>query len=122
MENPNIVAISYLNINSITNKFENFTGNVQKNVDVLVIAETKLNETFQTGQFYIPSFKHPYRLDISGNSGGLLVYMNEQIPSKQLEGVDIPNDIQVLPIELNLKKTKWLLLPVYKPPCQNDMY
>ena len=36
--------------------------------------------------------------------------------------MDIPNDIQVLPIELNLKKTKWLLLPVYKPPCQNDMY
>ena len=83
LENPDNVAISYLNINSIRNKFENFTGIVQNNLDVLVIAETKLDKTFPTSQFCIPGFKQPYRLDISGNSGGLLIYINEQIPSKQ---------------------------------------
>lgn len=114
MENPDNVAISYLNISSIRNKFENFTGIVQNNVDVLFVAESTFDEAFPTNQFYIPCFKHHYRLDISGKSSGLLVYINEQIPSKQLEGVDISNDIQVLPTELNLKKTKWLLLPVYK--------
>ena len=66
--------------------------------------------------------KHPYQLDISGKPGGLPLYINEHIPSKQLEGVDIPKYIQVLPIKLNLKKIKWLLLLVYKPPCQNDVY
>ena len=87
-------------------------------MDVLVIAETKLDGTFPTSQLYIPGFKHPYRLDLFGNSGELLVYINEQIPSKQLERVNMPDDIQVLPIELNLKKIKWLLLTIYKPPCQ----
>ena len=102
LENPDNVAISYLNINSIRNKFENFTGIIQNNVDVSVIAGTNLDETFPTNQFYIPGYKNPYRRDISGKSGGLLVYINVQIPSKQLEGIDIPNDIQVLPIEINL--------------------
>ena len=121
-KNPDNVPICYLNINSIRNKFENFTGIFQNNVDVLVVAETKKGETFPPNQFYIPGFKRHYRLDVSGKSGGLLAFTNEQIPSKQLEGVDIPNYIQVLIIELNLKKIKWLLLPVYKHSCQNDMY
>ena len=38
------------------------------------------------------------------------------------EGVDIPGDIQLLPTELKVKKTKWLLFPVCRPSCHNDMY
>ena len=37
-----------------------------------MIAETKLDETFENRQFHIPGFKQPYRLDVSSNSGGLL--------------------------------------------------
>ena len=66
--------------------------------------------------FSIPGFKKPYRLDISGNSGGMLVFVNESIPS----WYNSPSDIQAIPIELNLRKTKWLLLPIYRPPCQNE--
>ena len=119
---PKNVVISYLNINSIRNKFENFSSIIEKHVDVLVIAETKLDETFENCQFHIPGFKEPYRLDVSSNSGGLLVYINDQIPSRLLTGIDVPCDVQVLPIELNLKKTKWLLLPAYRPPSQNEKY
>ena len=89
-------------------------------MDVLVFAETKLDESFQDAQFSIPGFIKPYRLDISGNSGGLLVFVNESIPSKKLDGVTLPSEIQAIPIELNLRKTKWLLLPIYRPPCQNE--
>jgi len=106
LENSDNVAISYLNISSIRNKYETFTGIVQNNVGVLVITETKLEKIFPTNQFCIPGIKDPYRLDISGKSRGLLVYINEQIHSKQLEWVDIPNYIQVLVIQLNLKNTK----------------
>ena len=67
---PKNVVISYLNINWIRNKFENFSSIIEKHVDVLVIAETKLDGTFENSQFRIPGFKQPYRLDVSSNSGG----------------------------------------------------
>ena len=28
--------------------------------------------------------------------------------------------LQAIPIELNLRKCKWLLLPIYRPPLQNE--
>ena len=56
------------------------------------------------------------------NSGGLLVYVNDQVPSKEIKSVSIPNDIQAIPIELNLRKCKWLLLSIYKLPSQNKVY
>ena len=37
-------------------------------------------------------------------------------------GAPIQGDIQAIPIELNLRKEKWLLIPAYRPPCQNQQY
>ena len=34
----------------------------------------------------------------------------------------MPHDIQAKFIELNLRKTKWLLVPSYRPPSQNEKY
>ena len=54
-------------------------------VDFPAIGESKLNDTFPTSQFLLTGFKTPYRLDKSGNSGDLLVYVNSDIPSKQIK-------------------------------------
>ena len=70
---PRNVIISYININSIRNKFSGFSEMIGENVDILVIAETKIDSSFPTSQFLIDGFKSPYRLDVSGNSGGILV-------------------------------------------------
>ena len=43
-------------MNSIRNKFTNFASLIQNSVDVLVIAETKLDASFPTSQFEIPGF------------------------------------------------------------------
>ena len=45
LKNPHNPIISYLNINSVRNKFENFTGMISEYVDVIVLAETKLDDT-----------------------------------------------------------------------------
>ena len=66
---PRNVKISYMNISSITNKFSGFSEMIGENVNVLVIAETKINSPFPTSQFLLDGFKSPYRLDVSGNSG-----------------------------------------------------
>ena len=44
--NANKVIIGNLNINSIRNKFEQLKETVLKYVDILVVTETKLDETF----------------------------------------------------------------------------
>ena len=40
--------------------------------------------------------------------------------SKKLDSITLPSNIQAVPIELNLRETKWFLLPIYRPPCQNE--
>ena len=69
---PKNVIFGYININSIRNKLENFSMMIQDHIDILVIAETKLDASFPNNQFLIPGFKTPYRLDVSEKSGGLL--------------------------------------------------
>ena len=44
------------------------------------------------------------------------------IVSRGLLGAPVQGDIQVIPVELNLRKEKWLLLASYRPPCQNQKY
>ena len=52
---------AYLNINSIRNKFELLKPMILDSVDILVIAETKLDSNFATNQFIIDGFSPPYR-------------------------------------------------------------
>ena len=45
------VIIGYLNINSVRNKFDALKEIAAQSLDVLMIAETKIDATFPTGQF-----------------------------------------------------------------------
>ena len=46
LSNPKNVILSYLNVNSIRNKFENLREIIKQNVDVLAVAETKIGASF----------------------------------------------------------------------------
>ena len=119
---PTNVTCAYLNINTIGNKFDRLIGMLEKNIDILCIAETKLDSSYPTSQFFIPGYASPFRLDgpkVKEASGGLLVYIKEGIPSKILnKSYKLPDDIQVLPIEVNFRKSKWLIVPIYRPPAK----
>ena len=78
--------------------------------------------SFPVNQFKIEGYKTPYRLDISQNKGGIMAYINENIPSRRLMKTTIPRDIQIIPFEINIRKRKWLILAIYKPPNQNHDY
>ena len=119
---PTNVIASFININSIRNKLENLSEFVKNNVDVLTIAETKIDSSFTTPSLEIDGYSSPFRLDSSKTSGGLLVYVNENIPSKALNKLLLPNDIQAIPFELNFRKQKWLIIAAYKLPQQNSIY
>ena len=81
-----------------------------------MIAETKLDETFPDSQFKMPGMKKPYRLDISASSGGLLVYVDTNISSKRIFSSLLPDDIQVIILEINIKNRRLLILCIYRPP------
>ena len=57
------IIFAHLKINSLTNKFDTLVDQIKGNVDILVISETKLDESFPVGQFKIPGFKTPFRRD-----------------------------------------------------------
>ena len=84
LKNPKNVIVSYLNINSVRNKFNNKSTLILANVDILIVAETKLDSSFPTAQFLIPGFHHPFRLDINRRSCGLLFYVKGSVPTRVL--------------------------------------
>ena len=45
----------------------------------MVISETKLHETFPNGQFKIPRYALPCRLDRNQFGGGIIVFVSEDI-------------------------------------------
>ena len=121
-KNTGSIIFSYLNINSIRNKFESLCELVAGNVDTLCIAKTKLDPAFPNSQFSIPGFHNPLRMDVSSRRGGILVYIKSSLPSKMLTKFKLPNNFQITPFELNLRKDKWLFVSIYEPPLQNNQY
>ena len=91
-------------------------------VDILTIAETKIDSSFPTAQFRLANYHTPYRLDISNKSGGILVYIKSNIPTRQLNCGNLCKSIQAVPFEINLRKEKWLVISIYRPPSQNSEF
>ena len=104
LDNIDNVIIGNLNINSLSAKFDGLITYIQDTFDILVLTETKLDNTFYSSQFFIDGFSDPYRLDRNRNGGGIIIYVREDIRSKNLVRHKIPSDIECLFIELNLGK------------------
>jgi len=57
-----------------------------------------------------------YRQDKQSNSGGMITYVSKNIPSTTVNMNSCNNEIECMPIELNCKGTKILVLGMYKNP------
>ena len=77
--------------------------------------ETKLDDSFPAAQFTIPVFCTPYRLDRTINTGGIILYVREDIPSKSITCPQSANPIECIFIEINFHKKKWLIGSSYNP-------
>ena len=105
MKNLNRIVLAHLHINSLRNKFDLLTDHIKGNIDVLVISETKLDDSFPTGQFKIPGYASPFRLDQNQNHDG------GNIPVKFLSPENIP--IEAFFFETQFHKKKWFLCCSY---------
>ena len=66
----NQLIIGQLNINSLQNKFEALKNIVSRNLDILVVTESKLDASFPVNQFHMDGYSPPYRVDRTVNGGG----------------------------------------------------
>ena len=57
------IVVGHLNVNSIIWKFGSLIEITTGNIDMLMISETKLNESFPKGHFLIKGCIEPYRLN-----------------------------------------------------------
>ena len=109
-----------MNINAINNKFEQLKYIIKNDTDVLIVNETKLDSSFPSGQSSIDGSAKPFRRDRNKNGGDVMIFVRDDIPSKEIKVNFLPHDVECLFIELNIRK--WLLVHCYHPPSQNDDY
>ena len=87
---------------------------INGNIDIFLISETKLDETFPAAQFYLQGFFNHYRFDRNRNGGGIMLYIRQDIPSRLIEK-KLRNNSEYIFVVINLRKKKWLLCCSYNP-------
>ena len=115
----NRITIAQININSLRNKFNFLYETVGGNIDILLVTETKLNSSFLSAHFHMHGYTTPYRLDRNANGGGLLLYAREDITSEKIDKVDFDTGLEAMLIEINIRKSKWLISFSYNPHKAN---
>ena len=58
-------------------------------------------------------------MDRNAFGGGILIYVRQDIRSKQLKKHKFADNIEGIFVEINFYKSKWLLFGTYHPPTQN---
>ena len=106
IHSPDKLILGDLNISSVRNKFEVLTYIIDNNIDLLLISETKLDDSFPTAQFQMNGFSVTHRYDRNGKGSGLLLYICEDIKSKLLISKSKCN-IETLSVAVKLRKRKW---------------
>ena len=108
-------VIAHLNINFLEPKFEALKSLIKDNIDILMISETKLDDTFPSGQFFIEGYAKPLRLDRNCHGGGILFYTRNDLPCKELKAHKLPANVEGIFVEITIRKTKWLIMGGYNP-------
>ena len=67
----------------------------------MIAQETQINAIFQDGQFLTPGFRKPYRWDRNNHDGGILVYVQDNIPPKEVTTFDIEGNTVAIFVESN---------------------
>ena len=85
------------------------------NIDILVVTESKLDQSFPSGQFNIDGYSPPFRYDRNSFGGGVIIFVREDIPCRELFAHMTSFNIEGIFLEINLRKSKWLLFGGYNP-------
>ena len=82
---------------------------------MFLLFETKIDDSFPDSQFFAEGFKM-YRKDRNKSGGGLLLYVNENLPGKIINSYKFKENSELILFENSVSNKKWLLLGNYTPP------
>ena len=71
---PEKIIVGHVNIDLIRNKFDALSFIIDTNIDILLISETKLDDSFFSAQVRLRGFCTPYRLDRKGGVGFYYIF------------------------------------------------
>ena len=100
----NRILIGHLNIDSLRNKSEILVSSIAVNLNIIMVSETKHDESFPVFQFLIPGFENPIRLDRSFSGGGIMLYIREGIPFKLLKSSGLSANTEAFLVEVKINK------------------
>ena len=113
--NANRPIIAHININFLESKFESLKDLIKDKIDILVVGETKIDESYPTNQFLIDTFSSPFRLDRNKFGGGVMIYVKDHLLCVEIPYDNKPKDIECILLDLRIRKKRFLLVGGYNP-------
>ena len=110
------VHIVHLNIHYLYPKLDEIKLLLSsQNIDILCLCETFLNDSFSSSELSIENYKI-FRKDRLTHGGGLIVYVNDDLPCIQRHDLEI-SSVESIWLEVKQPNSKPVLLSyVYRPP------
>ena len=107
----NKIIFAHLNINSIRKNLDQLADLIKEKIDVLMISESKIDESFPNSQFFLD--RTPYRLHRNTNGRGIMLFVRNDTPSKMISIEHLLT--KSLLRKKNLRKKRWLINCSYNP-------
>ena len=112
-KNTDRPVIAQLNINFMAPKFEPLVSLLKDNIDLLMVSETKVDDSYTTEQFKIKGYSKPIRLDRNRHGCGLMIFSRNELPC---------HDVECTFLEIRIRQSKWLIVGGYNPLKKNISY
>ena len=115
---PDNFIAGLLNVNGLRNKFiEIHSLLCKESLNVLGLCETKIDDSFPDAQFHIENYQL-YRKDRNSRGGGLLLYVQGNMPHRRRLDLEVTTEttIEHIVLELIMKKEKVFIVLAYRPP------
>ena len=108
---PKTLILVHLNINSVRNKLLSFQQTVLNKIDIFLLSETKIDDSFPDSQFFAEGFKMYRKIGVE-----LLIYVNKNLPGKIINDYKFKENSEIILFEFIVSNKKRLLLDNYNPP------
>ena len=89
--------------------------------DYLVVAETKLDDSFPSSQFTLDNYEIRDRRDRDKNGGGVIEYLRKGLICKNKPNLKCKNS-EVICSELTVRNKKWIIFSLYRPPNSSNLH
>ena len=111
IKNPNKIIIAHLNINSIRNTLEMLSLLFHGVIDILMICQTKIDDSFPMEQFIIEVYSTIY----TDSVGAIMLIVKENLLTSRVYKYCFPVEIEIFYFKLNLRKKRWLIFCCFNP-------